>query len=140
MQPDGTRARRWRLALLGGGVLLALAVAVSLTTGDGGDGGAGRTDIGEQSDGAGIGRALEEALGRGEPTISSTARSTCEGETRATYGQELGALVYVATLRWRGQPAVARAYQVTSGRPTSLDHRVFVLSTPGCQLLVAQSM
>jgi hypothetical protein len=61
----------------------------------------------------------------------------CEQAVAEELGRGLGSLVYRATLRWNGTPAVAVAYRPADAGG-ALDHRLFVLSVDGCEVLVAQ--
>ncbi|MDQ3574012.1 MAG: hypothetical protein M3378_05405 [Actinomycetota bacterium] len=99
------------------------------------------SDMGEQSDATALGHVVGAALRddrRANP--ASEPRTRCGPETRATYGQRLGPLVHAARLRWQGVPAVTLAYRVAGAGPADMDHRVFVVSADGCQLLVTQSL
>ena len=62
----------------------------------------------------------------------------CEEEVATTYAEGLGSLVYRATLRWDGTPAVAVAYALAEPQG-ELDHRIYVLAVDDCRLLVAQT-
>jgi hypothetical protein len=100
-----------------------------------------RADLGDQSDPSSVGAAVDAAIGDGaRGALPQESSATCAAQTRASYGRGLGALVYTATLRWQGVPAVALAYRVAGNQTTGLDHRVFVVSRADCQLLVAQSL
>ena len=136
----GVRRRR-RRALLGSCGLAGVAVAAILLAGAvRGPGGPG-TDIGDQSDAAALGRTVEDGLGDAHGARPGGERgTTCAPETRATYGRGLGSMVYTARLRWQGAPAVALAYRVREPAGGRLDHRLFVVSREGCQLLVTQSL
>jgi hypothetical protein len=119
---------------------LALVALLVIRSGDGSSR-ADLGDLGDQADPSSVGAAVDAAIGAGErgalPTESSTM---CAAETRGSYGQGLGSLVYSARLRWQGVAAMALAYRVTGAQTAGLDHRVFVVSIAGCQLLVAQSL
>ncbi len=131
------RRRRAALAGLAVCVLMAIVALVVVRSGDA----AHWADLGAQSDPSSLGTAVDAAIedrGRGAPAAESSA--TCAIQTRESYGQDLGPLVYAARLRWQGVPAVALAYRVARAPGTGLEHRVFVVSTAGCQLLVAQSL
>lgn len=118
-------------------VLLAVGTLLVIRNGAG----TSRADLGDQSDPSSVGNAVNTAIGNGERGgLSAESSATCAAETRQSYGQGLGSLVYSARLRWQGVAAVALAYRVAGGQTVGLDHRVFVLSTAGCQLLVAQSL
>jgi hypothetical protein len=73
----------------------------------------------------------------------AAASAQCEGAARALQpGSQV--LVYVATARWQGTPAEVLGFSPpgapatnSPGRPTPT--RVYVLSRPGCRLLVFQS-
>lgn len=79
-------------------------------------------------------RSGGQAVGGG-----STKDPYCEDTVGKTYGEGLGALVYRATLRWEGTPAVAVAYTLRKPKG-ELDHRIYVLAADGCRLLVAQTV
>lgn len=74
-------------------------------------------------------RALQAGDGAGTP---------CEPTVAQEYNAGLGPLVYTASLRWEGTPAVALVYRI-EGAAGSLDHRVLVMARPDCRLLVAQT-
>lgn len=127
------------MVLAGVAACVLLAVGALFVTGDGD--GASRADLGDQSDPSSVGNAVNTAIGNGERgALSAESSAMCAAETRQSYGQGLGSLVYSARLRWQGVAAVALAYRVAGAQTAGLDHRVFVLSTAGCQLLVAQSL
>ncbi|MDQ3570722.1 MAG: hypothetical protein M3396_08930 [Actinomycetota bacterium] len=129
---------------MGAAVALLLVATALLVIGSGHDparrASAG-ADIGDQSDTTALGRMLGTALrdARG-PYSAGEPRTRCAPETRATYGQRLGPLVHSARLRWQGIAAVTLTYRVAGAGPAELDHRVFVVSADGCQLLVTQSL
>jgi len=122
-------------------VLLALVALLVIRWG----GGSPATDLGDQSEPSSLRAALDSAInaaiakGKHE-AASNEASTTCAAEVRGSYGQGLGSLVYAAGLRWQGVPAVALAYKVDDAGATGLDHRVFIVSRVGCQLLVVQSL
>lgn len=67
----------------------------------------------------------------------------CSGSARAGLGQlGLGPLVYTASLRWKGEPAVVLVYEARPGpaRPGRLGHQVVVMDQATCRLLVAQRL
>lgn len=131
--------RRGRAAVAGVAACVLLAVGALLVVG-GGDG-TSRADLGEQSDPSSVGAAVDAAIGDGERgDLSSESSTRCAAETRGSYGQGLGSLVYGARLRWQGVAAMALAYRVTGAQTAGLDHRVFVVATSDCRLLVAQSL
>ncbi|HSH61189.1 MAG TPA: hypothetical protein VK988_16425 [Acidimicrobiales bacterium] len=100
-----------------------------------------RADLGDQSDPSSVGAAVDAAIEKGaHGALSVESSATCAAQTREGYGQGLGALVYTASLRWQGVPAVALAYRVAGERTSGLDHRVFVVSRAECRLLVAQGL
>ncbi len=145
MRPPSREARRRRRrALLGLVTLTALVVGGVLlvdTVRGPGRRAAPRADMGDQSDVAALGQAVEAGIGDapgGRP--GGEPGTTCAPETRATYGRGLGSMVYAARLRWQGAPAVALAYRAREPAGGRLDHRIFVVSQEGCQLLVAQSL
>jgi len=131
---------RYRRAVLAGVAACVVLAAVAVLLVSGGDR-SSPVDLGEHSDPSAVGTAVDSAIGEGArgalPTESS---ASCSVETRESYGQGLGPLVYTARLRWQGVPAMALAYRVAGAPNASLDHRVFVVSRAGCQLLVAQSL
>ncbi len=141
MQPAGSSVlvRRRRVVLAGAIACVLLAVLAVLLVVGRGDG-SSRTDLGDQSDPGSVGAAVGAAIGGGRAGPPAESSVTCAAETRGSYGQGLDSLVYTARLRWQGVPAVALAYRVTGAGDAGLDHRVFVVSTAGCQLLVAQSL
>ncbi|MDP8974849.1 MAG: hypothetical protein M3N28_00460 [Actinomycetota bacterium] len=119
--------------------LLVLAL-VALLFLDGADQGSG-ADLGEQSDPSAVGAAVDAAIGRGaRGNLSTESSAGCGAQTRQSYGQGLGSLVYTASLRWQGVPAVALAYRVAGDQTSGLDHRVFVVSSAECRLLVVQGL
>ncbi len=144
MQPDvATASPRPRRAALAGVVACALLVLVALVTllgvGSGDKGSA--ADLGEQSDPSSVGAAVDAAIGDGaRGDLSTESSAACAAQTRESYGQGLGPLLYTASLRWQGVPAVALAYRVAGERTSGLDHRVFVVSRAECRLLVVQSL
>jgi hypothetical protein len=124
-------------------------------------------DLGDHSDGEALGAAVRQRLGapqrpadaaapEGTPGIASqggepgepptaaapppSARRSppCESAVRSTYGQGLGPLVFTASLRWRGTPAVLLVYRLTDPRSQALARRAFVMSADTCELLVVQ--
>jgi hypothetical protein len=137
----GPPRRRGRiLAGLAAFLLVATLAFVAIRVATSG-GGAVSADLGNQSDPAAVGRVVEAALsGRGEAAVPSESGSRCASETRGTYGQGLGSLVYTARLRWQGVPAMALTYRTAEAAAANLDHRVFVVSTDDCQLLLAQGL
>ncbi|HEX2040044.1 MAG TPA: hypothetical protein VHF47_09980 [Acidimicrobiales bacterium] len=73
------------------------------------------------------------------PTVRTTSDDPyCEKAVAKELDTGLGPLVYRATLRWNGTPAVAVAYRLAQPRG-ELDHRLYVLTSEGCRLLVAQT-
>lgn len=115
------------LAAPSAGATADMASEPSTTTaaGGGGPGGATASDTSKASGTAGVGPAA--------------SRSPCTATVRKEYGQGLGPLVYAATLRWQGRPAVALAYVMT-GASGNLNHRIFVLASDSCDLLVVQAI
>lgn len=63
----------------------------------------------------------------------------CLATAARDYGTNLGPLLYRASLRWQGTPAVVLVYPV-EGASGPLDHRVLVMARGDCRLLVAQTM
>ncbi|HEX2064938.1 MAG TPA: hypothetical protein VHE80_11015, partial [Acidimicrobiales bacterium] len=119
-------------------------------------------DLGEQSDARLLAEAVRAGVGgtaaavpagpaapsaaserAGEPAADATrtgaADPPCAGEARALV-PGLGPLVYTATLRWQGTPAVALAFLASpSSGPGPLPHQVMVMAPQeGCRLLVVQ--
>ena len=131
------RPRRAVVAGVGAFVVLAVAALLVVTRADRAPG----ADLGDQSDPSSVGAAVEAAITDGSRgTLGAEPSAACAPETRGNYGQGLGPLVYTARLRWQGVPAVTLAYRVAAAGTGRLDHRVFVVSATGCQLLVAQSL
>ena len=71
---------------------------------------------------------------------SDAAGATCEATVAKDYAKalNLGALVYRATLRWKGTPAVLLTYRLAETSGPGADHQTFVMATDGCRLLVVQ--
>lgn len=65
------------------------------------------------------------------------AVTACERRLAGELGERLGTLVYRATLRWQGAPAVVLAYRV-NGAGGTLDHQAFVMALDGCGILASQ--
>ena len=127
------------MAIAGVATCVILVVVSLLVFGSGSN--TARADLGDQSDPSSVGAAVDAAVGDGDRgALAEESSATCAAQTRASYGQGLGALVYTAKLRWQGVPAVALAYRVAGDQTAGLDHRVFVVSRADCQLLVAQSL
>ncbi len=70
----------------------------------------------------------------------SSAVTACEATVAKDYAQalRLGPLVYRATLRWKGAPAVLLTYRLADTSGPGADHQTFVMATDGCRLLVVQ--
>lgn len=66
------------------------------------------------------------------------AVAACEQAVATEYGRGLGPLLYRATLRWQGTPAVVFAYRLADTSANGPDHRAFVMALDGCRLLVVQ--
>ena len=131
------------MALLGAAaaVLFAVAATVAGPDGDGPGPRSPGTDIGDHVDAGALGEVVNSELGGDRGTSKPPSPdTTCAGEARRAYGRGLGPFVYAATLRWHATPAVVLAYRVDGAASAGLDHRVLVLSSEGCQLLVAQSL
>ena len=64
--------------------------------------------------------------------------SPCADVVRATFGTGLDGLVYTASLRWQGTPAVLLAYRLSDTSSPGPDHRAFVMARDDCRLLVVQ--
>lgn len=62
----------------------------------------------------------------------------CEQAVAEEFDKGLGLLVYRAVLTWKGAPAVAVVYELDDAKG-ELDHRLYVLASDGCDLLVAQT-
>jgi hypothetical protein len=141
--PSPVAGRRRQLALTGV-ALLATSVIVAVVVTDLGVGGLDRpgpgSDIGAHSDASALADVVQTALSEAEADKESPSPTACAGEARATYGKGLGPLVYAASLRWQGTPAVLLTYRVDGARAGGLDHRALVLSRAGCQLLVVQTL
>lgn len=73
----------------------------------------------------------------GAPTTTASVPA-CEAAVRADYARGLGPLLYRATLRWQGTPAVLLAYRLADTAGTGPDHRAFVMALDGCRPLVVQ--
>lgn len=91
------------------------------------------------------GAQVQESMGApaartasGGGSVARAGDPYCEQAVAKELDRGLGALVYRATLRWNGTPAVAVAYRLerASGE---LDHRLYVLTSGSCDLLVAQT-
>jgi hypothetical protein len=69
-----------------------------------------------------------------------SAVRACEEAVAKDYtkGLGLGPLVYRATLRWQGTPAVVLAYRLADTSGAGADHQAFVMALDGCRLLVVQ--
>ena len=131
------------VALIGALVVVGAVLVVRATTADEG-GAAGQRaptiDLGDQSDPVALGQTVGEALRTGRGQDPPRGDPPCAQATRAEFGQGVGPLVYAASLRWQGTPAVVLAYRVAEPAAPGLDHRVFVMSRRGCRLLVTQSL
>ena len=129
------------LAGLAACMLAATFAFLIIRAAGGPDRGASSADLGDQSDATTVGQVVDAALAHGEPAaVPGESAAKCASETRGTYGRGLGSLVYTARLRWQSVPAVALAYQTAGPAAEGLDHQVFVVSTNGCQLLLAQRL
>lgn len=62
----------------------------------------------------------------------------CQQAVADEFDEGLGRLVYRAVLTWDDTPAVAVVYELDKPRG-ELDHRLYVLATGSCELLVAQT-
>lgn len=97
-------------------------------------------DSGQASTGApAAGGSTRSATDGGDAKTSARADPYCLRTVATTYGSGLGPLVYRATVRWGGTPAIAVAYRLAEPKG-ALDHRVYVLATDDCRLLVAQTL
>ncbi|MGI8685345.1 MAG: hypothetical protein ACR2MO_09705 [Acidimicrobiales bacterium] len=78
--------------------------------------------------------------GASTTTVDPAAVAACEGAVAKEYaeGLRLGPLVYRATLRWQGTPAVLLAYRLADTSANGPDHQAFVMALDGCRLLVVQ--
>lgn len=96
------------------------------------------TASGGAAEGATADAAPQAVVGRRAAAPSGGAGTPCQSTVAQEYGTGLGPLVYTATLRWDGAAAVALVYRI-EGATGSLDHRVLVMATADCRLLVAQT-
>jgi hypothetical protein len=97
------------------------------------------TGGGSSSGATTVARRYAPALRAGSDAKAGAKDPYCEETVAITYAEGLGPLVYRATLRWEGTPAVAVAY--TLAKPQGeLDHRIYVLAVDDCRLLVAQTV
>lgn len=71
-------------------------------------------------------------------TAAASSVSACEDAVRSDFAKGLGPLLYRATLRWQGTPAVLLAYRLADTTGSGPDRRAFVMALDGCQLLVVQ--
>lgn len=76
------------------------------------------------------------------PSVLSTADpaaiAACEEAAARDFGDRVGPLLYRATLRWQGTPAVLLAYQLADTSSKGPDHQAFVMALDDCRVLVAQ--
>ena len=75
---------------------------------------------------------------RGSNTTKASKDPYCEQAVADEFDKGLGLLVYRAVLTWKGAPAVAVVYELDDAKG-ELDHRLYVLASDGCELLVAQT-
>jgi len=68
----------------------------------------------------------------------AVAVAACQRTVGIEYATGLGTLLYRATLRWQGIPAVLLAYRLADTSANGPDHRAFVMALDGCRLLVVQ--
>jgi len=85
-----------------------------------------------------VGAPMAATAGDSSAVRTSGKDPYCEQAVAEELDRGLGPLVYRATLRWNGTPAVAVAYRVEDASG-ELDHRLFVLASGSCELLVAQT-
>lgn len=96
-----------------GGAELRLGATAGSAVSEGGGQPVSGGDLGEQSDPAAVGTRVRDRL-EGRTAEAPTAASPvvhCETQARQT-SPELGALAYVAALRWRGVQAEALVFRV----------------------------
>jgi len=74
----------------------------------------------------------------GVSTFDASAIAACEATVAEEYAEGLGPLVYRATLRWQGTPAVLLTYRLADTAAGGPDYRGFVMALDGCRLLVVQ--
>jgi hypothetical protein len=72
------------------------------------------------------------------PVADPNAAAACQKVVTDDYANGLGPLIYRATLRWQGKPAVLLAYELADTSAAGPDHRAFVMALDGCALLVVQ--
>lgn len=76
------------------------------------------------------------------PSVLSTADpaavAACEEAAAKDFGDRVGPLLYRATLRWQGTPAVLLAYRLADTSSRGPDHQAFVMALDDCRVLVAQ--
>ena len=66
------------------------------------------------------------------------AVAACEEAAAKDFGDRVGPLLYRATLRWQGTPAVLLAYRLADTSSRGPDHQAFVMALDDCRVLVAQ--
>ena len=124
-------------------------------------------DLGDQSDPQALAQTVEAALraragpsaGGGAARDSASARAgepeagvapatggdrrLCAVASTPVLGEASADLVYTASLRWQGTPALLLAYRLSGPGPPvageGLRHRVVVMAQADCRLLVVQS-
>ncbi|HVF75973.1 MAG TPA: hypothetical protein VM938_13085 [Acidimicrobiales bacterium] len=113
------------------GVVEPQAMADMAPTAGGGDASSGAA-------GATVESSPQALSARRAGAGSSPPGTPCGPTAASEYGNGLGPLVYSATLRWEGTASVALVYRI-EGATGALDHRVLVMATADCRLLVAQT-
>ena len=71
-------------------------------------------------------------------TTDPAAIAACEAAAAKDFGNRVGPLLYRATLRWQGTPAVLLAYRLADTSSKGPDHQAFVMALDDCRVLVAQ--
>jgi len=96
------------------------------------------TDAPNAATGGATTESAQSLASRRSAAMAPTSGGPCGLTVAQEFSAGLGPLVYTATLRWEGTPAVAVVYRI-DGATGSLDHRVLVMATSDCRLLVAQT-
>ena len=95
---------------------------------------AGKTSV------PGPAQSTDQQASRASPGAAATvsgSRPPCAAEAQRTYGPP-GPLVYTASLRWEGTPAVALVYRAPAEGTRPARSQVLVMARADCRLLVAQ--
>ena len=91
---------------------------------------------------AGVSPTPEARPATPSPSVLSTADpaavAACEEAAAKDFGDRVGPLLYRATLRWQGTPAVLLAYRLADTSSKGPDHQAFVMALDDCRVLVAQ--